>query len=74
MPTPPPIELPMMSTDSSPSASTNVADGALRGDHRVTAEVIAHAEAGELQNQAAEMLGERAENAAEVAPSGHAGA
>jgi hypothetical protein len=43
------------------------------GHHRVTAEVVADAETGEFQNQATEMLGERAENAAEIAPPGNTG-
>ncbi len=34
------------------------------GHHRVTAEVVADAETGEFQNQATEMLGEGAEDAA----------
>jgi hypothetical protein len=45
----------------------------LSGQHRVTAEVVADAETGEFHNQATEMLGERAEDAAEVPPAGDTG-
>ncbi len=42
-----------------------------RGDHRMAAEIITDAEAGELQNQAAEELGECAQHAAEIPPARH---
>ena len=43
------------------------------GDHRVAAEVVADPETGELQDQAAEVLGERGQHPAEVAPAGDTG-
>ena len=74
MPTPPPIELPTMCTFSTPSASSKGETVPNAVDHRVTAEVVADPEAGEFQDQAAEVLGERGQYSAEVAPAGDTGA
>ena len=49
------------------------AHGTECGDHRVAAEVVADPESGEFQHEAAEMLGEGAQNAAEIAPARHTG-
>jgi hypothetical protein len=47
--------------------------GALRGHHRVTAEVVADTETREFKDQATEMRGEGPEDASEVAPAGDTG-
>jgi len=72
MRTAPPIELPTMCTLSTPSASGTVPPR-LGSDHRMAAEVGADAEAGEFQDQAAEMFGERGQDPPKVAPASNPG-
>ena len=46
---------------------------ALRSEHRVTTEVVADAESGELQDETAKALSEGGENTAKIAPPGDPG-